>query len=171
MAWGRCTDQQLKELEAIVGAENLSTGESALGLASRDESYYVPNRPPQVVVMPSSAQEISAIMKIANPRRIPVMARGAGTSIEGNPVPLFGGILVNMQRFDKIIQIRPQDFVAVVEAGVGYKHLNKALGQHRLFFPPDPSARRHLMREIEALSDRQGILNPGKILPQSAGIP
>ena len=139
-AWGRCTDQQLKELEAIVGAENLSTGESALGLASRDESYYVPNIPPQVVVMPGLAQEISAIMKIANPGRIPVTARGAGTSIEGNPVPLFGGIVVDMQRFDKIIEIRPEDFVAVVEAGLGYKDLNKALGQHGLFFPPDPGA-------------------------------
>jgi len=140
MEWGRCTDEELKELEAIVGAENLSTGESALRLASRDESYYTPQIPPQVVVLPGSTEEISGIMKIANPCRIPVTARGAGTSIEGNPVPLFGGIVVDMQRFDEIIEIRPEDFVAVVEAGVGYKDLNKALGRHGLFFPPDPGA-------------------------------
>jgi D-lactate dehydrogenase (cytochrome) len=140
MEWGRCSEKELKDLEAIVGAENLSTGESALGLASRDESHYTPRIPPQVVVMPASAEEISVILKIANPRRIPVTARGAGTSIEGNPVPLFGGIVVDMQRFDKILEIRPEDFIAVVEAGVGYKGLNKALGRHGLFFPPDPGA-------------------------------
>jgi D-lactate dehydrogenase (cytochrome) len=140
MEWGRCTEKELKALEAIVGAENLSTGESTLRLASRDESYYTPRIPLQVVVMPGSAEEISAIMEIANPRGIPVTARAAGTSIEGNPVPLFGGIVVDVQRFDKIIEIRPEDFLAVVEAGVGYKDLNKALGQHGLFFPPDPGA-------------------------------
>jgi D-lactate dehydrogenase (cytochrome) len=140
MEWGRCTEKELVELELIVGAENLSTGESAIGLCSRDESYYTPEIPPQVVVMPASAEEISAILKIANARKISVTARGAGTSIEGNPVPLFGGIVVDMQRFDKILEIRPADFVAVVEAGVGYKDLNKALGRHGLFFPPDPGA-------------------------------
>ncbi len=140
MEYGRCTDRELKELEMIVGAENLSTGESVIGLCSRDESYYTPLNPPQVVVMPGSAEEISAIMKLANEHRIPVTPRGAGTSIEGNPVPLFGGIVVDMQRFDKIIEIRPADFVAVVEVGVGYKDLNKAAGRHGLFFPPDPGA-------------------------------
>ncbi len=140
MHWGQCSDKELKELEGIVGGDNLSTGDSALRLASRDESYYTPQIPPQVVVRPRSAEEISAILGIANPRRIPVTARGAGTSIEGNPVPLFGGIVVDMQRFNRIIGIHPEDFVAVVEAGVGYRDLNKTLGRNGLFFPPDPGA-------------------------------
>jgi D-lactate dehydrogenase (cytochrome) len=140
MEWGRCTDKELSELEGIVGTENVSTGESIIALCSRDESYYTPEDPPQAVVTPGSEEEISAILKIANARKIPVTARGAGTSIEGNPVPLFGGIVVDMQRFDKIIEIRPEDFVAVAEAGVGYKDLNKAVGRHGLFFPPDPGA-------------------------------
>jgi D-lactate dehydrogenase (cytochrome) len=79
-------------------------------------------------------------LRIANARKISVTARGAGTSIEGNPVPLFGGIVLDMQRFDKILEIRPADFIAVVEAGVGYKDLNKAAGRYGLFFPPDPGA-------------------------------
>lgn len=140
MQYGRCTDRELRELEAIVGAENLSSGESAINLCSRDESYYTPEAPPEVVVMPDSAAEVSAILKLANAQRIPVTARGAGTSIEGNPVPLYGGIVVDMQRFDEIIEIRPADFVAIVEAGVSYKDLNKSLGQYGLFFPPDPGA-------------------------------
>jgi len=140
MEFGQCTDRELREIEDIVGAENLSTGESALRLASRDESYYTPKIPPQVVVMPASTEEVSAILKIANAHRIPVTARGAGTSIEGNSVPLYGGIVVDMQRFDQILEIRPSDFLVVVEAGVGYKDLNKALGRHGLFFPPDPGA-------------------------------
>jgi D-lactate dehydrogenase (cytochrome) len=140
MEWERCTDEELRQLEEIVGAENLSTGESVIGLCSRDESYYIPEIPPQVVVMTDSAEEISAVLRIANARKISVTARGAGTSIEGNPVPLFGGIVLDMQRFDKILEIRPADFIAVVEAGVGYKDLNKAAGRYGLFFPPDPGA-------------------------------
>ncbi len=140
MEWGRCTDKELRELEAIVGAENFSTGESVIGLHSEDESYHTTKIPPQAVVMPSSAEEISAILRIASGRRIPVTARGAGTSLEGNPIPLFGGIVVSMQRFDRIVEIRPSDFVAVVEAGVGYKELNTSVGRYGLFFPPDPGA-------------------------------
>ena len=140
MEFDRCTDTELKELEDIVGADNLSTGESALGLASRDESYHTPKIPPDVVVMPDSTEEVSAILKMANARRIPVTARGAGTSIEGNPVPLYGGIVVDTQRFDHIVEVRPADFMAVVEPGVGYKDLNKAVGRDGLFFPPDPGA-------------------------------
>ncbi|MDH4209109.1 MAG: FAD-binding oxidoreductase [Anaerolineae bacterium] len=140
MKFGRCTDAELRELRDIVGAENFSAGESALRLASRDESYYTPKIPPDAVVMPSSSEEVSAILKMANARRIPVTARGAGTSIEGNPVPLFGGIVVDMQRFSQIIEVRPADFLAVVEPGVGYKDLNKVVGRQGLFFPPDPGA-------------------------------
>jgi D-lactate dehydrogenase (cytochrome) len=90
--------------------------------------------------MPGSAEEISVILKIASAHRIPVTARGAGTSMEGNPIPLFGGIVVAMQRFDRIVEIRPSDFVAIVQAGVGYKELNRAVGRYGLFFPPDPGA-------------------------------
>jgi D-lactate dehydrogenase (cytochrome) len=140
MEYGQCTDRELRELEAIVGAENLSTGESVIALCSRDESYYTPETPPQVVVMPGSTEQVSAVMRIASAHRIPVTARGAGTSIEGNPVPLYGGIVLDMQRMNRIIDILPEDFVAVVEPAVGYKDLNKAAGRHGLFFPPDPGA-------------------------------
>lgn len=140
MEWGRCTEKELRELEAIVGVENFSTGESVIELCSRDESYYTTENPPQVVVMPGLAEEVSAILRIASAKKIPVTARGAGTSMEGNPIPLFGGIVVAMQRFDKIVEIRPSDFLAVVEAGVGYKDLNRAVGRYGLFFPPDPGA-------------------------------
>lgn len=140
MEYGRCTDKELGELEAIVGADNLSTGESVIALCSRDESYYTTDVPPQVVVMPGSTDEVSAIMKIASAHRIPVTARGAGTSIEGNPVPLHGGIVLDMQRMNRIVEIRPADFLVVVEPAVGYKDLNKVLGRYGLFFPPDPGA-------------------------------
>jgi len=132
MQYGRCASSGLRELEDIVGAGNLSTGQSALRLASRDESYYTPFFSPDVVVMPASTDEVSAILKMANPLRIPVTARGAGTSIEGNPVPLYGGIVLDMQRFSHVVEVRPADFVAVVEPGVGYKDLNNAVGRDGL---------------------------------------
>jgi D-lactate dehydrogenase (cytochrome) len=140
MQYRRCNDRDLRELEAIVGSDNVSTGESALRLASRDESYYTPRIPPDVVLMPASTSEVSSILKVASARRIPVTARGAGTSIEGNPVPVYGGIVVDMQRFSEVLEVRAADFVVVVEPGVGYKDLNKLLGRDGLFFPPDPGA-------------------------------
>jgi D-lactate dehydrogenase (cytochrome) len=133
------THDDLRILEAIVGARFVSTGESVLNLHSHDESYHKPARP-DVVLWPHSTGEVSRVARYAFERKIPVTAWGAGTSLEGNPNPVNNGIVVDFQEMQRVLAVRPEDFQVDVEAGVVYKELNKTLSQHGLFFPPDPGA-------------------------------
>ncbi|MGD8367220.1 MAG: FAD-linked oxidase C-terminal domain-containing protein, partial [Desulfobacterales bacterium] len=95
---------------------------------------------PACVVWPESTEEVSAVLQWTYENDIPVVPWGAGTSIEGNPVPTRGGLVMDMTRMNRIIEIRPGDLQADVEPGVLRKSLNKEAGRYGLFFPPDPGA-------------------------------
>jgi D-lactate dehydrogenase (cytochrome) len=92
------------------------------------------------VVWPQNAQEISVILKRANERHIPVTPWSGGSSLEGNPIPVQGGILMALYRLDKIIEIREADLQVVVQPGVIYDKLNHKLARYGLFFPPQPGS-------------------------------
>ena len=139
MEYQRVTDQELNLLREIVGPERMSTGESVLDLHGKDESFH-PRRKPEVVVWPLRAEEISQILRIANERRIPVTPWGAGTSLEGNPIPVAGGIVLDLQQMNHILELVEEDLQVRVEPGVVYKDLNQFLSRYGLFFPPDPGA-------------------------------
>ena len=129
----------LESISLFVEPSRISFGESVLDLHSKDESYHEACRP-HVVVWPLTAQEVSKILVFANEKKIPVTPWGAGTSLEGNPIPVEGGIALDMQQMNRIIEIRVKDLQAVVQPGMIYKDLNKRLGDSGLFFPPDPGA-------------------------------
>jgi D-lactate dehydrogenase (cytochrome) len=133
------TQENLGKLKAIVGERFVSTGESVLNLHSHDESYHPPSVP-DAVVFPHSTDEVSRIARYASENKIPVTGWGVGTSLEGNPIPVKGGIVVDFQEMQKVIEVRTEDFQADVQAGVVYKELNKSLSRYGLFFPPDPGA-------------------------------
>jgi D-lactate dehydrogenase (cytochrome) len=135
----KVTNKELDFIRSIVGPERLSTGESVLDLHSKDESFH-PRRKPEAVVWPLSAQEISQILKLADEKRIPVTPWGAGTSLEGNPIPVEGGIVLDLQQMNHILELKTEDLQVRVEAGVVYKELNQHLSRFGLFFPPDPGA-------------------------------
>ena len=139
MEYGKVTDKELEFIRSIVGPERMSIGESILDLHSKDESFHQ-RRKPEVVVWPLSSAEISQILKMANEDRIPVTPWGAGTSLEGNPIPVEGGIVLDLQQMNRILELRTEDLQVRVEAGVIYKELNQTLSRHGLFFPPDPGA-------------------------------
>lgn len=139
MEFGKITAKEIEIFTDIVGPDRISTGESVLELHGRDESFHQRRRP-DVVIWPLNAEEISTILKIANEKRIPVTPWGAGTSLEGNPIPVFGGIVLDMQQMNHILELRESDLQVRVEAGVTYKELNQFLSRHGLFFPPDPGA-------------------------------
>lgn len=126
-------------LVETVGQEYVSTATADRDHHSRDQSFHAASLP-AVVVWPASAQEISTILQYANQHRIPVTPWGAGTSLEGNPIPLRGGIVLDMMRMDRILEVRPGDFQVDVQAGLKYKDLNHQLARHGLFFAPDPGA-------------------------------
>jgi glycolate oxidase len=95
---------------------------------------------PDVVVFPTSVEQVSAIMTLANEHVIPVTVRGAGTSLSGGPVPMAGGIVMCMTRMNRILNIDMDNFAVTAEVGVVLNELNLELAKHNLFFPPDPQS-------------------------------
>ncbi len=94
----------------------------------------------EAVVWPVTADQISRILHLANDHRFPVTPRGAGTSLSGGPVPAHGGLVLDLCRMNRILDIRITDRLAVVQPGVVYADLERALAAHDFFFPPDPSS-------------------------------
>lgn len=133
------TSDILHQLTVIVGPEGLSTAPAERQLRARDQSYQQPHLA-EVVIWPETSAQVAAILKLAYANNIPVTPWGVGTSLEGNPVPLYGGISLSLERMNRIIAIQADDFQVTVQPGVPYKDLNKALAPYGLFFPPDPGA-------------------------------
>ena len=129
----------IEELQAIVGADNVSVRESDLEAHSIDESHIPPHRP-DVVVWPSNTEQVARIVRLANELGLPVVPWSGGSSLEGNPVPVQGGILLAMYRMNQIIEIRENDLQVVVQPGIVYDALNAKLKRLGLFFPPAPGS-------------------------------
>ncbi|MDQ5985247.1 MAG: D-lactate dehydrogenase (cytochrome) [Syntrophus sp. SKADARSKE-3] len=126
-------------LKTILDDRRVSAGESVRRLHASDESYHRPVLP-DVVVWPHTTEEVSRLVRWAYERKMPVTAWGAGTSLEGNPIPVKGGMVIDFQEMNRILSLRKDDFQVDVQAGVIYKELNQALSRDGLFFPPDPGA-------------------------------
>ncbi|MDO9528091.1 MAG: FAD-binding oxidoreductase [Syntrophales bacterium] len=133
------SEKDIKYLEGIMEKERISQGISNRELHSHDESFHSPCLP-EVVLWPHSTDEVSRIVRYAFENNIPITPWGAGTSLEGNPIPVKGGIVLDFQEMNKTLAIRQEDFQVDVQPGVIYKELNKDLGRLGLFFPPDPGA-------------------------------
>ncbi|MEK9161869.1 MAG: FAD-binding oxidoreductase, partial [Chloroflexota bacterium] len=130
---------QIKFLQSIVGEEFVSAKNADLDQHSRDQSFHQAHLP-AVVVWPSDTQQVSKVVKFANENLIPVTAWGAGTSIEGNPIPVCGGIVLDVSRMDKILKLYKEDFQVDVQPGIKYKDMNAVLSKQGLFYAPDPGA-------------------------------
>src|SRR5689334_22412520 len=129
----------IDRLTAIVGSEQISVAPADLDQHAHDQGFY-PAHAAEVVVWPTSTEQVSQVLALANEQHIPVTAWGAGTSIEANPVPIHGGIVLSLQRMDAIIALHTDDFQVTVQPGIGYKDLNAWLARAGLFFAPDPGA-------------------------------
>ncbi len=129
----------IEALETIVTPERVSTAEAVRTQHARDQSSHQPHLP-DIVVWPQTTAEVSAVLRFANEAEIPVTAWGAGTSIEGNPIPVRGGIILDFQQMNRILDIHAEDFQVTVQPGLLYKDMNQVLARHGLFFAPDPGA-------------------------------
>jgi glycolate dehydrogenase FAD-linked subunit len=96
---------------------------------------------PDVVVLPRSTRSVSAILRFANRNKIPVTARGGGYGYVGGCVPMRGGIVLSLERMNRVREINAADFVAVVQPGVNTQKLQEAVEKMGLFYPPDPASR------------------------------
>jgi len=126
----------LASLAAIL-PDRHSTRPADLAAVAGDASSLPPTRP-DAVVWPLTTDEIVAIVKLAGASGIPLTARGAGSSLEGNPIPVRGGIVLDCSRMTRVMSVRPEDLQVDVEPGVVYAALNRTLRPHGLFFPPSP---------------------------------
>src|SRR5208337_4077387 len=104
-------------LKSVVGEENVSTEEEELVINAMDSFPGEPVKP-DVVVWPDSTEQISRIMKYANERKLPVVPRGGGSSLSGNVVPVYHGIVLSFKRMKKILAIHEKDLQVVVQPGV-----------------------------------------------------
>jgi D-lactate dehydrogenase len=95
---------------------------------------------PDAVAMPTTREQVLALVRACRAHRVPVVARGRGTNTTGAAVPVAGGVVVSFERMQRIIDIRPGDRCAVVEPGVLNGDLQRALAPHGLFWPPDPTS-------------------------------
>ncbi|MBM7571677.1 FAD-binding oxidoreductase [Aquibacillus albus] len=124
--------------EVIVDHECILTDNADLHSYSYDASFGV--HVPDVVIMAKSTIEVSNIIKLANEHEIPVYPRGQGTSLSGGPLPVKGGIVLDLSKWKDKLVIDPGDMVAVVSPGVLTAQINNAALEHGLIYPPDPSS-------------------------------
>jgi glycolate oxidase len=122
----------------VVSPDRISRAETDTLAASYDASDW--RHQPEVVVWPLSAAEVSAVLKLANRYGFAVVARGAGTGLVGSVIPVRGGVVLDMNRMNRIIDVRLDDRLVVVEPGVIYRDLDRRLEPLGFFFPPDPAS-------------------------------
>ena len=139
LKYKRLDKKDIENLRGFVAPDRFSTGESVLNLHSRDQSGHLPVLP-EAVLWPVDEEEVVKILQYANGHIIPVTGWGSGSSLEGNPIPVQRGIVLDFSQMNKILEIREEDFQVDVEPGVIYKELNKKLRYKGIFFPPDPGA-------------------------------
>jgi glycolate oxidase len=127
-----------QKLIEIVGKENFTDQLEELVPYSYDASMNVHR--PDAAVWPESTEQVSEIVKFANTHKIPVIPRGAGTSLSGGAVPINGGIIIDLSKMNRILQISIENRYAKVQAGVVCDDLNRALAKYGFIFPPDPAS-------------------------------
>jgi glycolate oxidase len=133
------TSSTLGKLRKIVGAKGLLTTQVDLAAYSFDGTSTW-QALPEAVVFPTTAEQVSQILKLATEQGIPVTPRGAGSNLSGGSVPVLGGIVLCTTRMNKIIEIDTANFTVTTEVGVVLNDLNLELARHNLFFPPDPQS-------------------------------
>ncbi|NQT12831.1 MAG: FAD-binding protein [Planctomycetes bacterium] len=128
-----------KDLRDIVGAENVLTSEEDRKVYSYDGTSTWIHKP-DIVVFPTSTEQVAAVLKLANEKRVPVTPRGGGTNVSGGSVPIRGGIVLVMTKMNQILAIESASLSAKVQPGVVLMDLQTALAAKKLFFPPDPQS-------------------------------
>ncbi|MEM3581418.1 MAG: FAD-binding oxidoreductase [Candidatus Bathyarchaeia archaeon] len=125
-------------LRKIVGCENVLVDDDIGEEYGRDEALAVNPCIPEVVVKSRNAEEVAEILRLANERRIPVTPRGGGTGLSGGCVPSAGGIVLSLERLNRILEIDEDNHVVVVEAGVTLSSLMRAVEARGLCYPIYP---------------------------------
>lgn len=140
----KVTEDTIKELKDIVGKENVLTDPADLIIFARDKSMTPKSQwythKPDVIVLPSTTAEVQQIVLLANKEKIPITARGAGTTFTGNAVPSYGGISIDMKKMNKIIEIDEENLIVHVQAGISSQTLDRELRKRGLMYPNETTS-------------------------------
>src|SRR5215510_8278316 len=129
----------LQELAAIVAPRPVLSAPEEM-LVYECDGHTLDKAPPRAVVFPSTTEQVVAIVKLANKYRLPFVARGAGTGLSGGALALDGGIVIEMCRMNKILEIDYMNQRAVVQPGLVNLHLSLAVADAGYYYAPDPSS-------------------------------
>lgn len=133
------SDELIQELKIVLGAENVKTDPDTLDRFKTDEETDLRfMHLPEAVVWAHSTEEVAAVMKLANRFIVPVTPRSAGTSVSDGAIPTFGGIVLNMERMNRILEINEEALYAVVEAGARTIDIQNAAKAKGLLYAGDP---------------------------------
>ena len=137
--YNKLTPALLDELRTILGEKNVITDADRMQPYSHDEvteSRY--HHMPEVVVFPESTDQTAAVVKLANRELIPVVPRGAGTGLACGAVPIYGGIILSLEKMNKILEIDPHNMFMVAQAGARTEEVQQTAAKHNLLYAGDP---------------------------------
>lgn len=138
MNYNPLTEEIVKELESILGSKNVIIDKEKMENYSHDETPEEYAHMPDVVITPTTAQQIAEVMKLANKHLIPVTPRGAGSGLSGGAIPTFGGILLSVEKMNKVLEIDYDNMMIVVEPGLVTNEINGLVEDKGLFFAGYP---------------------------------
>ncbi|MEU5654773.1 FAD-linked oxidase C-terminal domain-containing protein [Streptomyces sp. NPDC047737] len=133
-------DALLERLRTGLPAEALITDPAVTASYAHDMASFCEAGAPAVVVLPRTVEEVQHVMRTATELRVPVVPQGARTGLSGAANASDGCIVLSLVKMDRILEISPVDRIAVVEPGVVNATLSRAVDEHGLYYPPDPSS-------------------------------
>ncbi len=140
MAYRTLNAQMIEELQLIAGPENSVLDQESRYRYSKDYTEDF-SFMPDVVLVPRTVEQVSAIAAYCNEHLIPLTCRGAGTGLSGGCLPVMGGVVISLEKLNRILKIDTDNFQAIVEPGVINEDLQQAVQALGLFYPPDPASK------------------------------
>jgi glycolate oxidase len=131
--------QLRRELEAIVGRSGVLSDPDEL-LVYESDGLTLFRALADFVVFPTSVEQVSDVVKLANREGLPFVARGAGTGLSGGCLPAEGGVVISLMRMNRLLEVDYDNQIAVVEPGLVNLHLSWAVGRDGFYYAPDPSS-------------------------------
>lgn len=137
--YSKINESIISQLKKIIDIEDVLLDNDNLEKYGQDETEDLVYKP-EVVVKPKTVEQISVIVKLANTENVAITVRGAGTGLSGAALPIYGGIVISMERFNNILHIDERNLQATVEPGVINYVFQEEVKKVGLFYPPDPAS-------------------------------
>ena len=140
MLYNKVMQAHVDFLVSVIGGQYVHTDTEQRQRCASDQTEDLQYMP-EVVVQPATTQDVSQIMVYCNEHLLPVTPRGAGTGLSGGALPVKGGVVLDMKRFDKVLHVDKRNFQVTTEPGVITQVLQEQLKADGLFYPPDPASK------------------------------